>query len=70
MNAQELDRGAKAMHNYFSVLMREQAESNPHPLNDQILRQLAIPWKEMREDQRQNWRTMFHIGIKAVAGNE
>lgn len=67
MTKDELTKGAKAMHDYFAQAIVEQMESNPHPLNEMLANQLARPWNEMREDQRQDWRDMFSIGIKAVA---
>lgn len=67
MTKDELTTGAKAMHDYFAVAIREQANANPHPLNEMLAEQLARPWSEMREDQRQDWREMFSRGIKAVA---
>lgn len=67
MTKDELTKGAKAMHSYFASALTAQAEDYPHPLNQTLVDQLARPWDKLREDQRQDWRDMFSIGIKAVA---
>lgn len=67
MTTQELDKGAKAMHTYFASAIREQAIDNPHPFNTQLAEMLGVPWDQMRDDQRADWREMFRLGVRAVA---